>query len=51
VDFQDFGTWDFGTPRVKRQSCTYRNSQNREERKFEVSGEKGLVFGILGFGG
>jgi hypothetical protein len=27
------------------------NSQNCDEWKAEVSGEKGLVFGILGFGG
>jgi hypothetical protein len=29
----------------------HRNSRNHEEWKAEVSGEKGLVFGISGFGG
>jgi hypothetical protein len=52
VGFQDFSNSDFGTPRVKRQS--FRSSQllkSHEERKVEVSGEKGLVFGISGFEG
>jgi hypothetical protein len=51
VDFWDFGTSDFGTPGARDRVAHRRNSQNREEWKAEVSGEKGLVFGILGFRG
>ena len=47
--FQQFrfrGLWD-----LKDRVARHYNSRNRDEWKVEVSGEKGIVFGISGFEG